>query len=356
MLNRKFFVPVIAALALGLSACSPGSTPAPTETAATEGTTTEGEAPENTLVRVVSHDSFDLPEALLAKFTADTGYELEFSAPGDAGALVNQLILTKDSPLGDVVYGIDNAFAARAVDAGIVEEYAASGLPESANDYLLPGLTPIDLGDVCLNIDKEWFEAEGITPPATFDDLLDEQYKGLTVLTNPAQSSPGLAFLLATISNYGDDWVTYWKDLLANGTSIVDGWSDAYYTDFTANGGSRPIALSYATSPAFTVTDEGGSSTEALLDTCFRQIEYAGVLAGADNPEGAQAFIEFLLSPEVQSEIPGTLYMYPITDVDLPEDWAAHAPIAEKPHNVDPADIEANLNDWLRAWQDDVIG
>ena len=121
MLNRKFFVPVIAALALGLSACSPGPTPAPTETAATEGTTTEGEAPENTLVRVVSHDSFDLPEALLAKFTADTGYELEFSAPGDAGALVNQLILTKDSPLGDVVYGIDNAFAARAVDAGIVE-------------------------------------------------------------------------------------------------------------------------------------------------------------------------------------------------------------------------------------------
>ncbi|HLS02008.1 MAG TPA: thiamine ABC transporter substrate-binding protein, partial [Beutenbergiaceae bacterium] len=192
--------------------------------------------------------------------------------------------------------------------------------------------------------------------PETFDDLLKEEYEGLTVVTNPAQSSPGLAFLLATIANFDADWENYWADLIDNDLKIVDSWSDAYYTDFSANEGSRPIALSYSTSPAFTLDDDGDSTTGSMLDTCFRQIEYAGVLTGAENPEGAQAFIDFLLSDEVQAAIPESLYMYPVTGVDLPEDWVAHAPLADDPHQVDPADIEANLDDWLRIWQDDVIG
>lgn len=341
-----------AAVALMLAGCA--STPAEPEPSSEPPAGDD----EGGIVRVVTHDSFELPEELLEQFENATGYELQFSAPGDAGALVNQLILTKDSPLGDVVYGVDNSFAARAVNAGIVEDYESPGLPEGAADYLVDGhgLTPIDMGDVCLNVDHEWFAANDLDEPATFEDLLEEEYRGLTVLTNPAQSSPGMAFMLATISKFGDDWTGYWERLLDNDTKIVDGWSGAYYTDFTTNGGSRPIVLSYATSPAFTLDDDGDSTTGSLLETCFRQVEYAGVLAGAENPGGAQAFIDFLLSEEVQGAIPGTMYMYPVADVDLPEEWTAHAPVAPAPHNVDPQDIETNLDDWLRSFQDDVIG
>lgn len=361
--RKSIYLPAALAGLLALGACTSPAGEEPggeAETAAPEGEEAGGENGEaGGVVRVVSHDSFNLEEELFAQFTETTGYELEFSAPGDAGALVNQLILTKDSPLGDVVYGIDNSFAARAIDAEILEDYAPAELPGEAADYLIDGgnaLTPIDLGDVCLNVDHEWFDENDLPEPEDFDDLLNADYEGLTVLTNPAQSSPGLAFLLATISNFDGDWVNYWDDLLANDVKIVDGWSDAYYTDFTANGGSRPIALSYSTSPAFTLDDDGDSTTGSLLDTCFRQVEYAGVLAGAENPEGARAFVDFLLSEDVQGEIAESLYMYPVAPVDLPEDWVAHAPLAEKPHQLDPADIEANLDDWLRTWQDDVIG
>lgn len=357
-------VGVLAASVLALAACSGNATDPDPDPAGT------GESPQSDdagtdqgqdggIVRVVSHDSFNLDEEVFAQFTEETGYELKFSAPGDAGALVNQLILTKDSPLGDVVYGVDNSFAARAIGAGIVADYESANLPDEAREYLIdgsPSLTPIDLGDVCLNVDHEWFAAADLSEPQTFEDLLSPDYEGLTVLTNPAQSSPGLAFLLATISRFGDDWTEYWNDLLANDTKIVDGWSDAYYTDFSANGGARPIALSYSTSPAFTLDDDGESTTGSLLETCFRQVEYAGVLTGAENPAGAQAFIDFLLSEDVQATIPESLYMYPVAPVDLPEEWVAHAPLAPSPHQVDPADIEANLDEWLRTWQDDVIG
>src|SRR5690625_3793048 len=357
--RKSIYLPATLAGLLTLGACAAPAEEEPggkAETAAPEDGDENGEA--GGVVRVVSHDSFDLDEELFAQFTETTGYELEFSAPGDAGALVNQLILTKDSPLGDVVYGVDNSFAARAINEEVVAEYHSPALPQEDEDYLVDGyaLTPIDMGDVCMNVEHEWFNENDIDEPETFDDLLKEEYEGLTVVTNPAQSSPGLAFLLATIANFDADWENYWADLIDNDLKIVDSWSDAYYTDFSANEGSRPIALSYSTSPAFTLDDDGDSTTGSMLDTCFRQIEYAGVLTGAENPEGAQAFIDFLLSEEVQAAIPESLYMYPVAPVDLPEDWVAHAPLAEQPHQLDPADIEANLDDWLRTWQDDVIG
>src|SRR5699024_4821539 len=164
--------------------------------------------------------------------------------------------------------------------------------------------------------------------PVTLEDLTKPAYADLTVVSNPARSSSGLAFLLATIGEYGDDWVDYWQRLDDNGLKIVDSWSDVYYTDFTAAedaNGTRPIALSYSTSPAFTISDDGTSTTGALLQTCFRQVEYAGVLAGAENPEGAQAFIDFLVSAPVQADIPGQMYMYPVDDtVELPAEWVAH--------------------------------
>lgn len=347
----------MALTALALSGCSAIGTDGGTTSASSAGGA----------VTLVTHDSFALSDGLLQKFTDETGLTVNVVKEGDAGTLVNQLVLTKDAPLGDVVFGIDNTFAARALDEGVVvpASLQASAL-DDARTHAVPGdddgaLTAVDYGDVCLNVDHTWFADHGVAEPTALDDLTQPQYADLLVVPNPVTSSPGFAFLLATIGAFGDDgWQDYWKALVANGLQVAEGWSEAYYTDFTAGGGdgSRPVVLSYASSPPFTVP-EGGTepTTGALLDTCFRQVEYAGVLAGAANPAGAAKLVDFLLSDEVQADIPGSMYMYPVSSaVALPDDWAAWAPLADEPFDVDPADIATHREDWLDQWSGVVLG
>ncbi|KGM10538.1 thiamine ABC transporter substrate-binding protein [Cellulomonas bogoriensis] len=320
---------------------------------------------EGGTVVLITHDSFALSEERIADFEASTGLTLEQRAPGDGGSLVNQLILTQDAPLGDVVYGIDNTFASRAIAEGVLEPYTS---PAAGDDATALGvddaghLTAINVGDVCLNIDHQWFDDADVPEPTTLADLTDPAYADLVVVTNPATSSPGLAFLLATIAEFGEDgWQDYWTDLRDNGLHVAAGWSDAYYVDFSGSSGEgdRPIALSYASSPPYEVTDEDAEEgpTSAMLDTCFRQVEYAGVLAGAQNPDGARQVIDWLLSPEVQADIPENMYVFPVdTTVELPEAWARFAPVPEDPYTLDPADIDANRDDWIQEWTELVIG
>ncbi|MDD9206203.1 thiamine ABC transporter substrate-binding protein, partial [Georgenia sp. 10Sc9-8] len=321
-----------------------------------------GQSPDDdggsTELTLVTHDSFTLDEELLAAFEDEHGYELTQVAPGDAGSLVNQLVLTKDSPLGDVVYGIDNSFASRAVDEGVIEPYPDAPVPEGAEDYAIAGseaLVPVDVGDVCINVDRQWYAERDLAEPTSLEDLTRPEYADQLVVTNPATSSPGLSFLLATVGAFGQDgWQDYWRALADNGVTVVDGWSDAYYVDFTGteDGGTRPLVVSYASSPAAEVPEDGGEPrTRALLDTCFRQIEYAGVLAGTEQPEAARELVDFLLSAEVQADIPTSMYMYPVDpSVSLPEEWAQHAPLSEQPHTVDPAEISEHREEWVRTW------
>ncbi|GAA1728404.1 thiamine ABC transporter substrate-binding protein [Isoptericola hypogeus] len=317
------------------------------------------------VVTLVTHDSFAVSDEVLAEFEASSGLTVEQVAPGDAGTLVNQLVLTKDAPLGDVVFGVDNTYATRAVDAGVLEPYQPADLDPQvaayAPDELAGTLTPVDVGDVCLNLDDGWFAEHDVAPPTTLEDLTKPEYADLTVVTNPATSSPGLAFLLATVGAFGTDgWEDYWADLRDNGLKVSESWEDAYYVDFSGagEGGQRPIALSYATSPAFTVSEDGGSSTtSAMLDTCFRQVEYAGVLAGAENPDGAQQLVDFLVSEAFQADVPGQMYMYPADpDVELPAAWQEFAPLADDPFQVPPADVDTHRDEWIEQWTATVIG
>ncbi|MFC4615792.1 thiamine ABC transporter substrate binding subunit [Cellulomonas algicola] len=356
---RRTSVPVLALAAgtvLALAGCSAigGGDPSPAASGGGGGTVT-----------LVTHDSFGLSDGLLESFEEESGLTVEVVQPGDAGALVNQLVLTKDAPLGDLVFGVDNTFASRAIDEGVVEPYTSSApAAEDAAQYAVDGsdaLTAVDFGDVCLNVDHAWFTEHGVAEPASLDDLTKPEYRDLLVVPSAVTSSPGLAFLLATVGAKGEDgWQDYWTALVANGLKVSEGWSDAYYTDFSGGGGDgpRPVVLSYASSPPFTVPDEADEpTTGALLGTCFRQVEYAGVLANAENPEGAQQLLDFLLSDEVQADIPGSMYMYPVsTAVDLPEEWARWAPLADAPFEVAPADVDAHREEWLAAWSEIVAG
>lgn len=355
MSKRLIVVGLVGALAL--AACSSSTEPEPTAgpTSAETGTpATDAEA--GGALTLVTHNSFDLPSEVLAAFEAESGYELNVIAPGDGGELSNQLILTKDSPLGDVVYGIDNTFASRPVEEGVFEPFVASRTPEGI-DTFGGVLTPIDQGEVCLNVDLEWFAGSELKVPASFEDLTDPAYKDLAVVTNPATSSPGLAFLMATVGHFGEDgWLEYWQALEANGLKIADGWSDAYNVDFSGSEGEgpRPIVLSYSSSPASELDDDGVPRTAAVSATCFRQVEYAGVIAGTENPAGAEALVEFLLSDAVQAAIPDYMWMYPVIEEHTPADWAEFAPLSENPVELDPALIAAHRTEWLKAWLEEL--
>ena len=339
----------LSALSLALTSCSlAGGDDDKTEDA--DGTPTE--------VVLVTHESFALPDELVAAFEEESGYDLTIKASGDAGALTNKLVLTKDSPTGDAVFGIDNTFASRALDEGVLATYdgeRASG----AREYDLPGggadfLVPVDTGNVCMNVDTTYFGEAG-PGPQTLEDLTKPEFKDLLVLPGATTSSPGLAFLLTTVAAFGDEWPAYWESLLDNGAKVTEGWSDAYQVDFTqgGGGGDRPIVLSYDSSPAFTIDDSGASTTKALLDTCFQQVEYAGVLAGAENPEGAEALIEFLETTEVQEALPDAMYVFPVdANAKLPQAWADFAVRPVDPWTVDPDEIAAHRDAWLTEWSD----
>jgi thiamine transport system substrate-binding protein len=321
----------------------------------------DGSAEDSKTLVVVTHDSWAMPKEVLADFEEQTGITVKVQPQGDAGQLTNKLVLTKDSPLADGVYGIDNTFASRAVDEGVLTAYATEALPESAKDLRLDGdaadrLTPVDYSDVCVNVDDSWFEQRDLAPPKTLADLTKPAYRGLFVTPGATTSSPGLAFLLATIAAQGEDWQDFWRKLMANDAKVTSGWSDAYEVDFTAGGGSgdRPVVTSYSSSPPFTIP-EGASkpSTRALLDTCFRQVEYAGVLAGARNPEGMEQFIDFMLGEKFQAALAENMYVYPVDrSVELPEGWAEYAPTAPEPYTVTSEQIRDHRTDWLREWRD----
>jgi thiamine transport system substrate-binding protein len=310
-------------------------------------------------VVLVTHDSFVLPKPLIRQFEDQSGYHLIVHAAGDGGTLTNKLVLTQGDPTGDVAFGVDNTFATRALDADVFAPYDVA-LPPGASRFLLPGddhrLAPIDNGNVCVNVDTTWFAAHHVPAPKSLGDLVQPAYRDLLAVPGATTSSTGLAFLLGTIGRYGNGWTDYWQKLLANGALVTDGWSQAYETDFTQGGGhgDRPIVVSYDSSPADTVPKGSSTSTtSALLDTCFRQVEYAGVLTGAANVQGARAFVDFLLSPDVQKALPESMYVFPVrSGTRLPPTWAKFAVQPQHPFSVSPARISANRDTWLRQWSD----
>jgi thiamine transport system substrate-binding protein len=221
-------------------------------------------------------------------------------------------------------------------------------------------LTPVDWGDVCVNVDDTWFRRHHLAPPRTLDDLAKPAYRDLLVTPGASTSSPGFAFLLATIAAYGNGWQGYWRRLIANGTRVVNSWSDAYETDFTAGGGNgdRPIVVSYNSSPPFTIPPGGRRpTTSALLDTCFRQVEYAGVLSGSRDPAGARKLVDFMTSRAFQEALPDAMYVFPVDPgAALPPLWAKWAPPSPHPYAVPPADVTAHRSEWIRQWSDLVSG
>ncbi len=316
----------------------------------------------------MTHDSFAISEDVVAAFEQANNVEVVFLASGDSGAALNKAILSKNAPFADVFYGVDNTFLSRALDEGIFEPYASPLLDEVPDEFELDPehrALPVDFGDVCINYDKAWFAARSLQVPATLEDLLKPEYSGLLVVENPGTSSPGLAFLLATIAHFGEDgYLVYWSALRGNGLIVVDGWETAYYTNFSGSSGNgpQPMVVSYVSSPAAEViyadppVDEAPTASILGPETCYRQVEFVGILAGTDNRDLAQKFVDFILDVRFQQDIPLQMFMYPVNPAaQLPPEFAQWAQVAEQPASLDPALIAANRDAWITAWTETVL-
>jgi thiamine transport system substrate-binding protein len=313
----KKFAPLAISAALILNGCAPAS--------------------QSEVVTLVAHDSFAISDESIAEFESQSGYKLEILRAGDAGSVTNRLVLTKDSPIGDVVFGIDNTFRGLADDNNLIE----GSLQEAT------------YSDVCFNYDRLWFETNNVTPPTIWQDLVFPVYEGLTVVSNPLTSSPGLAFLASTVAAFGESgFESFWQQLKDNQVKVAAGWEEAYFTEFSGSSGAGdyPIVLSYSSSPAAEIREDGKSQTVALLDECFRQVEYVGVMAGAKNPAGAKALVDFMLAEPFQSTMPGLMYVYPVNPAaSVPEEWAEFGREATSTVG-DNLDIAAYRESWQDKW------
>ncbi|MEZ7005983.1 thiamine ABC transporter substrate binding subunit [Streptomyces sp. AD55] len=322
-------------------------------------------------VTLVSHDSWAASKDVIADFEKSSGYKVRVLEDGEAGQAVNKAILTKDNPQGDVFFGVDNTLLSRALDNGLFQPYAAKGLDAIDERYRVDGdehrVTPVDYGDICVNYDKAYFERHELAPPETFDDLVKPEYKDLLVTENAATSSPGLGFLLGTAARYGDQgWTDYWKKLKANGVKVVDGWEQAYNEEFSGSAGGkeakgdRPLVVSYASSPPVEVIyaepRPDTAPTGVATGTCFRQIEFAGLLANAKNPEGGKAFIDFLIGREFQEDMPLNMFVHPVNpDAGLPAEFTEFAPEVKDPRTMAPAKIAEHRDQWVTSWSSLVL-
>lgn len=335
--------PLTAALALLAAACGEAEPAAAPET-----------------LTIMAHDSFadGVGEETFAAFTAGTGIEVEVLGAGDAGQTVTQAVLTKDNPLADVLFGVDDTFLSRGLDEGIFVSHTSTLIGTVDPDLRVEGdpVTPIDFGDVCFNYDKEWFEDSGLALPASLDDLTTDAYAGLVTVQHPATSSPGLAFLLASIGVYGEEgWLDWWAEMRDGGINVVSGWSTAYYDEFTRYGGPSPIVMSYASSPPaeviFAEDPPDEAPTGVIEAGCYRQVEYAGILDGTDYPEAAGELVDFMLSVEFQENIPLTWFVFPANqEATLPAEFVDHTIIPDSPTRLAPDYIAENRDRWIDEW------
>ncbi|WP_405794257.1 thiamine ABC transporter substrate binding subunit [Streptomyces sp. NBC_01506] len=351
------------AIALGvcaLAACGGGS-----------GDSTSSDGAKSKSVTLVAHDSFAASDSVLKAFTEQTGYTVKVLKSGEAGEALNKEILTKGSPQGDVFFGVDNTLLSRALDNGLFTPYEAKGLDQVRADVRLDDakhrVTPVDTGDVCVNYDKKYFADKKLAPPETFADLTKPAYKDLLVVENAEQSSPGLGFLLGTVAAYGDDgWQGYWKQLKANGVQVVDSWEQAYNEDFSGSAGGkkakaeRPLVVSYASSPPVEVLyadpQPKQAPTGVAAGTCFRQIEFAGLLQGAKNEAGGKALLDFLVSKTFQEDMPLNMFVNPVLDgAKLPTLFTDHGAVVDKPETVAPEKIAKHRDEWIQSWSSLVV-
>ena len=350
----------ILVLLIGVTACTPQT--------ATPAVTSVSPAGQPIELRVMTHDSFAVSEDIVRAFEAGHQVKVTFIKSGDTGAALNRAVLTRENPQADVFYGVDNTFLSRALDEDIFEPYVSPLLEKIPAEFKLDPSNralPVDYGDVCINYDKAYFKEKNLPVPQSLEDLTRPEYRGLLVVENPATSSPGLAFLFATIAHFGEEgYLDYWKALRTNEVVVASDWESAYYTYFSASSGKgpQPMVVSYASSPAAEVIfaekplEDAPTASLTAPGMCYRQIEFVGILKGTPQRKLAEAFVDFMLGKTFQEDMPLQMFVFPVNpEAALPEAFTRYAQVAEQPAALDSARIAARREAWIQAWTEAVL-
>ena len=324
--------------------------------------------PEPSTLVVLTNDSFDIGEEIIAQFEEINNASVTIQKAGSSGQVLNRAILEKGNPSGDLLYGVDNTFLSRAIREEIFIQYKSGQVDNIPAQFILDDtfhVSPVDYGYVNINYDIAYLDDKGLAPPASLEVLTQPEWDGRLVVENPATSTPGLAFLIATVSYFGEDddydYLDFWADLKKNNVAVKEGWSEAYYTDFTKYGGDRPLVVSYATSPAAELFFSEGAyevppTGNVLVDKAtFLQIEGIGILKGTNNEALAKKFVDFVLDVPFQEDIPGRMFVYPVNSKAQTPDYFQYAEVPTAPSDINAATIDAKRDDWIDAWTSVVI-
>ncbi|MEC9287528.1 MAG: thiamine ABC transporter substrate-binding protein [Chloroflexota bacterium] len=382
MIRSTAILAIVAALILLVMACGsdtavPEATSAPPKaTAVPAPKATAVPAPKATAVPtpapgslvVLTNDSFDIGKEIIAQFEKDNNASVTIQKAGSSGQVLNRAILEKGNPSGDLLYGVDNTFLSRALREDIFIKYKSGQINNSPAQFILDDtfhVSPVDYGYVNINYDIAYLDDKGLAPPTSLEVLTQPEWDGRLVVENPATSTPGLAFLIATVSYFGEDddydYLDFWAGLKENNVAVKEGWSEAYYTDFSKYGGDRPLVVSYATSPAAELFFSEGAyevppTGNVLVDKAtFLQIEGIGILKGTKNESLAKKFIDFVLDLPFQEDIPGRMFVYPVNSKAQTPDYFQYAEVPTAPSDISAATIDAKRDEWIDAWTSVVI-
>ncbi|OLS24440.1 MAG: Thiamine-binding periplasmic protein precursor [Candidatus Heimdallarchaeota archaeon LC_2] len=294
----------------------------------------------------------------------------------DAASVLNRAITEKDSPIADILIGIDNVLVNKARANDILEPYRpiehlniiSSLVDGLASDYLL---TPYDYGVISLWYINERLEGTLDPDNLILTDLIDSTIARQIIVEDPALSSPGLGFLLHTISIFGDaetgikgvvdgDWRQFWSDLSDEDIRIVPSWGTAIDLLYTKEEG-RPVMVSYTSSPAYSSCLFDDRSTTSVLSHemgttwGWRQIEGIGLVKESENKDLGKQFIDWFISNELQSEIYQNQWVYPaIKNITPPSCYDSVIPFDSiTPLNdfIPQSILAENLDSWLDDWE-----
>jgi thiamine transport system substrate-binding protein len=289
-----------------------------------------------------------IEDSVIPEFENMYGVDVKVIKLGDGGNVLSRIKLENKNPKADVVIGLDQSLTVDAVKNDLLIPYKPINASNIENQNIIFNqdfsVTPYDYGAIAIIYDPERLN----TTPKTFEDLT-KMDKSL-IIQDPRSSSTGQAFLLWTIAAYGDDWKDFWKDLKSAILTVTTGWTDSF-SKFEA--GEAPMMVSYATDGAYSYEYYKSTKYKALIpeEGGYVQIEGAGIVKGTKNEELAKRFIEFLLMDEFQREVPLNQWMFPVTNVELPESYE-YSLKPEKILTIESEEIADNLDKWLNEWEE----
>ncbi|WP_088870116.1 thiamine ABC transporter substrate binding subunit [Aeromonas veronii] len=262
----------------------------------------------------------------------------------DGVAILNRLRLEGNHSKADLVLGLDDALISEAKQSGLFAPH-----PAKLDSIKVPGgwqddtFVPYDYGYFAFVYDKDKLKQ----PPKSLKELV-ERSDLKVIYQDPRTSTPGQGLMLWMKSVYGDKAPAAWAELAKKTVTVTKGWSEAYgmFLD-----GEADMVLSYTTSPAYHLIAENKPQYQAAAfeEGHYRQVEVAAKLRSAKQEKLADQFLQFMVSPAFQNEIPTGNWMYPVIDTPLPKGFEQMITVA-KPLAFSSDEVAANRKGWIREW------